>query len=153
MTNFLNPELASSKASRKKRQQVGEMRDSPATERAMTSLRNTLNKQVKKADNEERLRSKAINATMPEFIAAMDDDVLAPFFFGLEWLATAANRRRIAGHPLRPEIVDEMHEEADAEEAIAAEEEERAAAMAAEREAKAAKASPQVGEQDGSSAP
>ncbi|SES41070.1 hypothetical protein SAMN04490244_11812 [Tranquillimonas rosea] len=142
MTKFLNPDLAASKSSRKKRQQADDAPDTAATERALATLRRSLNKQVKKADNQERLRTKAINDTMPDFIGAMDDEVLAPFFFGLERLATAANRRRIATHPLRPEIVDEWHDEADAEEALAAEEEERAAAKAAEHEARAVKATP-----------
>lgn len=149
MTNFLNSELAASKASRKQRQQSAGLPDTAATARALATLRRSLDKQVKKEDKEERLRSKAINDTMPEFIAAMDDEVLAPFFFGLERLATAANRRRIATHPLRPDIVDEWHEEADAEEARAAEEELRAAAKAAERDAKGAKATPQGDGPDG----
>ena len=121
MTKFLNPALAASKASRKKRQQAEEAPDTAATARAMATLRRSLNKQVKKADNEERLRDKAIGDTMPDFIAAMDEEVLAPFFFSLERLATAPNRRRIASHPLRPEIVDEMHADADEEEAAEAE--------------------------------
>ncbi|APX89642.1 hypothetical protein BV394_07880 [Brevirhabdus pacifica] len=141
MTKFLNPALAASKASRKKRQQAEETPDTAATARAMATLRRSLNKQVKKADNEERLRDKAIGDTMPDFIAAMDEEVLAPFFFSLERLATAPNRRRIASHPLRPEIVDEMHAEADEEEA--AEAEEAAKANAATRKAETAKASAQ----------
>ncbi len=63
----------------------------------------------RKAENQERLIAKAIADTMPELIAAMDEDALAALFFSLERLATAPNRRRIAKHPLRPEIVDEMH--------------------------------------------
>ncbi|CUH36615.1 hypothetical protein JSE7799_01222 [Jannaschia seosinensis] len=152
MTHFLNAEFAASKASRKKRQQVEDLPDTAATEKAMATLRRSLGKQAKKADNQDRLRTKAINDTMPEFIAAMDEEVLAAFFFGLERLATAANRRRIATHPLRPEVVDEMHEEADAEEALAAEEEERAAAKAAERDGKAAKAMPEADAPEGASA-
>ena len=142
MTNLLNPELVASKSSRKKRQQAEIAPDTPATERALATLRRSLNKQVKKADNEERLRAKAISDTMPDFIAAMDEEVLEVFFFSLERLATAANRRRIASHPLRPEIVDEMLEEAEADDERIAEQE-RKAAEAAERDAKAAKATPQ----------
>ncbi|EAQ03123.1 hypothetical protein OB2597_13303 [Pseudooceanicola batsensis HTCC2597] len=63
---------------------------------------------------------------MPELIAAMDEEALAPLFFALERVATAPNRRPTAKHPLRPEIVDEMHLEAD--------EEDRAAEKAAEAE-------------------
>lgn len=116
MTSFLNPELAADKASRKKRQQRPAGRDTAATERAMATLRRSLEKQTKKEDNQERLRAKAIADTMPDFIAALDEDALAPFFFALERLATAANGRRIATHPLRPEIVDEMHADADEDE-------------------------------------
>ncbi len=81
-----------------------------------------MGKDFRKADNQERLITKAIADTMPELIAAMDEDALAPLFFALERVATAPNRRRIAKHPLRPEIVDEMHLEADEEEDRAAEE-------------------------------
>ena len=137
MTKFLDPALAASKSSRKKRQQAEEAPDTAATARAMATLRRSLNKQVKKADNEERMRDKAIGDTMPDFIAAMDEEVLAPFFFSLERLATAPNRRRIASHPLRPVIVDEMHAEADEEEA--AEAEKAAKADAAMRKAEMAK--------------
>lgn len=143
MNQLLNPEYVASKASRKKRQQVDDRPDTPATERALASLRRSLNKQVLKEDHEVRLRAKAIADTMPEFIAAMDEEVLAPFFFSLERLATIANRRRIASHPLRPAVVEEMHEEADAENARMAEEEKHAAVKGAERDAKAAKAMPQ----------
>lgn len=129
MTQFLNPELAASKTSRKKRQETPSTADTAGTARAMATLRRALEKQTKKADNQDRLRAKAINATMPDFIAALEDDTLAPFFFALERLATAANRRRIATHPLRPEVVDEMHAEADKEEAEAAAEAEKQAAF------------------------
>ncbi|RVV96518.1 hypothetical protein EKE94_18265 [Mesobaculum littorinae] len=149
MTKFLNPDLAASKSSRKKRQQVDAAPDTPATERALATLRRSLNKQVKKADNEERLRAKAIADTMPEFIAAMDEEVLTPFFFSLERLATAANRRRIASHPLRPEAVDEMLEDAEADDERIAEQE-RKAAEAAEHGAKTAKATPQEAPEDAS---
>ncbi|WOI56084.1 hypothetical protein [Palleronia sp. LCG004] len=70
---------------------------------------------------------------MPELIAAMDEDPLAALFFALERVATAPNRRRIAKHLLRPEIVDEMHAEADEEDALTAEEAARAEALAAEK--------------------
>ncbi|WP_282025951.1 hypothetical protein [Limimaricola cinnabarinus] len=124
MTNFLNAELAASKASRKKRMQVEAISDQAAAARIAAIIERSTKKRVEKANNEARLLAKAINATIPDFIAALDEDALAPFFFALERLATAANRRRIASHPLRPEIVDEMHLEADEEEA-AAEEAER----------------------------
>lgn len=101
----------------------------------MASLRRSLSKDAKKEDQEDRLRDKAIADTMPEFIAAMDEEVLAPFFFSLERLATAANRRRIATHTLRPAIVEEMHEEADAEDARVAEEAKRAEEKAMKKEA------------------
>ena len=143
MNQLLKPELVASKALRKKRQQVDDRPDTPATERAIALLRRSMNKQAQKEDHEDRLRAKAIADTMPEFIAAMDEEVLAPFFFSLERLATAVNRRRIATHPLRPAIVNEMHEEADAEDARAVEEEKREQAKAAERNAKAAKVMPQ----------
>lgn len=151
MNQMLNPEFVASKASRKKRQQADDRPDTPATEKALESLRRSLNKQAQKKDHEARLRAKAIADTMPELIAAMDEDVLAPFFFSLERLATTANRRRIATHPLRPAIVQEMHEDADAENARMAEEEKRTAAKAAERDAKAAKAMPQAGSLDDAS--
>lgn len=144
MTQLLKPELVASKALRKKRQQADDRPDTPATERALASLRRSMNKQVQKEDHEARLRAKAIADTIPEFIAAMDEEVLAPFFFSLERLATAANRRRIATHPLRPAIVNEMHEDADAEDARVAEEDKREQGKAAERNAKAAKAMPQA---------
>ncbi|MBJ3764370.1 hypothetical protein ILP92_16640 [Maribius pontilimi] len=160
MTNFLNAEFAASKATRKERKQIARPEESSATERAVASLRRSLGKDLKKSDNKERLFTKAINDTMPEFIAAMDEEVLAPFFFSLERLATAANRRRIATHPLRSDIVDEMHEEADEEDAraaeeaerAAAEEEKRAAAKAAEDENKPAKLTPKAEASDGSPA-
>ncbi|WP_375263520.1 hypothetical protein [Palleronia sp.] len=159
MTKFLDPKLASSKASRKERKQTAPLQKSAATDRAVAALKRTMGNDFKKTDNQDRLRAKAINDTMPDFIAAMDEEVLAPFFFSLERLASAANRRRIATHPLRPEIVDEMHEEADEEEALAAdeealaaEEEGRAAAKAAARDGKAAKAMPQAAASDSASA-
>ena len=142
MTNLLDPKFAASKASRKERQQANEPPVTAATERAMATILRSLNKQAKKEDAQERLRVKAINDTMPELIAAMDEEFLAPFFFGLERLATAANRRRIATHPLRPEIVDALHEEADAEEALAAEAEERSKAQPTDSGAKREKATP-----------
>jgi hypothetical protein len=159
MTKFINSEFAASKATRNERKQIARPEESSATERAVASLRRSLGKDLKKSDNKERQITKAINDTMPEFIAAMDEDVLAPFFFSLERLATSANRRRIALHPLRSDIVDEMHEEADEEDALAAEEAERAAAEeekrnaanAAQDEKKTVKPTPQAEASDGSS--
>ena len=124
MTKFLDPKLATSKTSRKKRMQIEDIPDEAAALRIAAIMQRSAKKKVEKANNEARLRAKAINTTIPDFIAALDEDALAPFFFALERLATAANRRRIASHPLRPEIVNEMHIEADEEEA-AAEEAER----------------------------
>jgi len=121
MTKFLDPKLATSKTSRKKRMQVEDIPDEAAALRIAAIVQRSAKRKVEKANNEARLRAKAINATVPDFIAALDEDALAPFFFALERLATAANRRRIASHPLRPEIVDEMHIEADEEEAVAVE--------------------------------
>lgn len=121
MTKFLDPQLAISKTSRKKRMQVEDIPDEAAALRIAAIMQRSAKKKVEKANNEARLRAKAINATVPDFIAALDKDALAPFFFALERLATAANRRRIASHPLRPEIVDEMHLEADEEAAVAEE--------------------------------
>lgn len=128
MANFLDPQLAASKASRKERRQAAKPSESNATARAVASLQRAMGKDFRKADSQERLIAKAIADTMPELIAAMDEDALAPLFFALERVATAPNRRRIAKHPLRPEIVDELHLEAD-------EEEDRAAEKAAEAEA------------------
>ncbi len=88
MTNFLNSEFAASKATRNERKQIARPEESSATERAVASLRRSLGKDLKKSDSKEREITKAINDTMPEFIAAMDEDVLARFFFSLERLAT-----------------------------------------------------------------
>ncbi|WP_295511644.1 hypothetical protein [uncultured Sulfitobacter sp.] len=156
MTKFINSEFAASKATRNERKQIARPEESSATERAVASLRRSLGKDLKKSDNKERQITKAINDTMPEFIAAMEEEVLAPFFFSLERLATSANRRRIASHPLRSDIVDEMHEEADEEDALAAEEAERVAAEeekrnAAHDEKKTVKPTPQAEASDGSS--
>ena len=136
MTSFLDPQLAASKASRKERRQAARPSESDATTRAFATFQRAVGRDFRKADNEERLIAKAISDTMPELISAMDEDPLAAFFFALERVATAPNRRRIAKHPLRPEIVDEMHEEADKEDARVAEE---AAKAEAEAEARAAK--------------
>lgn len=160
MTKFLDPKLAASKSSRKERRQIAKPVESSATERAMASLRRSMGRDFKKTNDQEKLIAKALNDTMPDFIAAMDEDVLVPFFFSFERLATPANRRRIAMHPLRSDIIDEMHEEADEEEALAAEEAERAAAEEAERAAaeadavadKAAKATPKAAQSDTASA-
>ncbi|OBY27886.1 hypothetical protein [Leisingera sp. JC1] len=95
----------------------------------MANLWRALEKQAKATDNEDRLRARAINATMPRSIAAFGDDALEPFFFAFECLAAAANFCRIATHLLRPEVVDEMHEDADEEEARAAAEAEKLATV------------------------
>ncbi|MBS1303254.1 hypothetical protein, partial [Loktanella sp. SALINAS62] len=113
MTKFLDPKLAASKSSRKERKEIAKPVESSSTERAVASLRRSMGRDFKKSDTKDRMTKKAINDTMDDFIAAMDEELLAPFFFSLERLATSANRRRIAGHSLRPETVDEMHEEAD----------------------------------------
>lgn len=152
MTKFLDPKLASSKSSRKERKQIAKPVESSATERAMASLRRSMGRDFKKTGDQEKLIAKAFNDTMPDFIAAMDEDVLVPFFFAFERLATPANRRRIAMHPLRSDIIDEMHEEADEEEALAAEEAERAAAEAEAVADKAAKATPKTAQPDSASA-
>jgi hypothetical protein len=138
MTQFLNPELASSKAARKERKQIALPAESSATERAVVTLQRALGKDLRRSDNKDRVIKKAINDTMDDFIAALNEDALEAFFFSLERVATPANRRRIAQHALRTDIVDEMHDEADAEEALAAEEKERAEAKAA-AEGKSAK--------------
>ena len=151
MTNFLDAQLASSKTLRKERQQAARPSESDATARAFATFQRAVGRGFRKADNQEKLIAKAIADTMPEFIAAMDDEVLTPFFFSLERLATAANRRRIASHPLRPEAVDELHEDEDAKDERIAEQE-RKAAEAAERDAKTAKATPQ-GAPESASAP
>ena len=130
MTNFLDAQLAGSKTLRKERQQAARPSESDATARAFASFQRAVGRDFRKADNQEKLIAKAIADTMPELIAAMDEDPLVALFFALERVATAPNRRRIAKHPLRTEIVDDMHVEADEEEARAAEEAARAEAEA-----------------------
>ena len=142
MTQFLNPELAASKSARKERKQIASPAESSATERAVVTLRRALGKDLKKSDNKDRLIKKAIADSMDDFIAALNEDALEAFFFSLERIATPANRRRIAQHPLRTDIVEAMHDEADDEEALAAAEKERAEAKAALIESKSAKKTP-----------
>ncbi|MFZ3582125.1 hypothetical protein ACOI1H_08145 [Loktanella sp. DJP18] len=147
MTQFLNPALASSKAARKERKQIALPVESSATERAVVTLQRALGRDFKRSDNKDRVIKKAINDTMDDFIAALNEDALDAFFFSLERVATPANRRRIAQHALRTEIVDEMHIEADEEDALAAEEQEGAEAKIAfetkaAAEGKSAKATP-----------
>ena len=148
MTQFLNPALASSKAARKERTQISVPTDSSATDRAVKTLYRALGKDLKRSDNKDRLIMKAFADTMPDFIAALNEDALDAFFFAFERVATPANRRRIALHAMRTAIVDEMHIEADEEDALAAAEKERAEAkIAAETKTasddKPAKAMPQ----------
>lgn len=135
MTTFLAPRLAASKTSRKERKRAARPSESDATARALATFQRAVGRDVRKADNEDRLIAKAIADTMPELIAAMDEDPLAALFFALERVATAPNRRRITKHPLRSDIVDEMHEEADEEDALAAEEAAKAEATAEGRSA------------------
>lgn len=145
MTQFLDPQLATSKAARKQRVQTAKPNASSVAERAFVTFQNAVGREVKKADNEERLIGKAVADTMPDLFAALNEEARPALFFSLERVATPVNRRRIAKHPLRPAIVDEMHAEADEAEALAAEE----AAKAAEAEAKAAeKAAEQAGGKD-----
>lgn len=148
MTQFLNPALASPKAARKERAQIAVPTASSTTDRAVQTLYRALGKDLKRSDNKDRLIMKAVANTMPDFIAALNEDAVEAFFFALERVATPANRRRIAMHALRTDIVDEMHIEADEEDAIAAAEKERAEAkIAAETKAavegKSTKAMPQ----------
>ena len=148
MTQLLNPALASSKAARKERAQTALPADSPATERAVQTLYRALGKDLKRSDNKDRLIMKAVADTMPDFIAALNEDAVEAFFFALERVATPASRRRIAMHAQRTDIVDEMHIDADEADALVAAEKERAEAkIAAETKAaaegKSAKAMPQ----------
>lgn len=147
MTKLLDPQLANNKANRKERRRAASTKGSKGAERALASFQRSLEKDLQKTENQERLILKAISDTMPDFIATLNEETLESFFFAIERLATAANRRRIAKHALRPEIVDEMHAEVEEEEARAAEEAEKA-----EAEAKARKADNAAGQGDSAGA-
>ncbi len=96
MTQFLNPALASSKAARKERAQTAVPTDSPATDRAVQTLYRALGKDLKRSDNKDRLIMKAVADTMPDFIAALNEDAVEAFFFALERVATPAKQQPVA---------------------------------------------------------
>ncbi|MBK1637174.1 hypothetical protein [Rhodovulum adriaticum] len=78
------------------------------------SMKRKLNRIVAVADREsrklsqkERERREAIAETIDEWLGFLDEneevETLKAFFIQIELLASAKNRRRIAGHPLRPQ--------------------------------------------------
>lgn len=97
--------------------------------RILASIKKATGKQLLKDQKLTRERDKAIAANLSNALGVLDGETLREFFAGLEGLATASQRKLIATHPMRPEGVDEIVEQIDAERAKKAE------AAKAEREA------------------
>lgn len=74
-------------------------------------------KDVLKEQKVAHERDKAIIANLPNALDVMDEDQRRDIFVGLESFASASQRKLIATHPLRPESVDELVQQVDAESA------------------------------------
>ncbi|MCZ4260135.1 hypothetical protein O4G76_04680 [Limimaricola sp. G21655-S1] len=99
-----------------------------AKQRAIAALEKAIDKDAKAEERLDAARRKAIGEHFTAWIEDADMSLIVEVFAGLEVVATKANRKRIASHPLRPEKVDAIVEKRLAEiERIKAEE-------AAERE-------------------
>ena len=86
-----------------------------ATDRAFNAFARAVSKETTKANEMEMERRKAFGATMNAWIETLDEDQRAGFFRSIEAVATAANARKIATHPLRPEELDDEVEAAEKE--------------------------------------
>jgi hypothetical protein len=96
----------------------------PAAQRAAESFARVIGRETTRDNQLELHRRRAFGETMNALIESFpDEDALANFFVAVESVATAGNRTKIATHPLRPAIVDELlaAEEIAAEEVAAVE--------------------------------
>ncbi len=88
---------------------------SDATERAFATLLRSVGRQTTKANKQDLERRKALGDTIGLWLETLDEEQRIAFFLTIESVATATNRRKIATHPLRPKLVDEMLAEGEAE--------------------------------------
>lgn len=93
-----------------------------AAQRAFESFTRTISRETSKANKLDLERRRAMANALPLLIDNLEEDALTVLFFGLEANATASDRKKIATHPQRPEAVDDLHAEVNAEqEAVGAE--------------------------------
>ena len=78
---------------------------SPTSQRLFTNLAEAIGKDARKADKLATERRAAIAALVDDWLEAQDVPARAAFFAFIEGKATAAQKKRIATHPLRPEAV------------------------------------------------
>ncbi|TCP58397.1 hypothetical protein EV663_1298 [Rhodovulum bhavnagarense] len=113
-------------------------------QRAVTRIVAAADRESRKLSKKERERREAVAETIDEWLQFLDEtgdeETLKAFFIQIELLASAKNRRRIAGHPLRPQegVEDVVAKELDrrAAERDCAQREKEAAAKATNAAAK-----------------
>lgn len=80
---------------------------SASTNRAFNTFARAVGKETTKANRLQLERRKAFTATIDVWLEELDDEAREAFFLSIEAVATVANARRIATHPLRPEWLGE----------------------------------------------
>ncbi|NVO25718.1 hypothetical protein [Donghicola mangrovi] len=90
-----------------------EMLKTDATTRAFNTFLKSAGKATVKLTKAEIERQKAFGETMNSFLKELDDEARAGFFIAFEKVASGPNKRRIAGHPQRPNaLIDAILSEA-----------------------------------------
>jgi len=79
---------------------------SKKTEALIGRLKDVLESEADKEAAIERARSEAIGRTETRWLSALDEPTRAAIFAGREAVATARDRKLIAGHPMRPGATD-----------------------------------------------
>jgi len=83
-------------------------------EKVLNRILLAADKESRKLSKKERERREAIAETIDDWLGFLaedgDEETLTAFFIQLELLASSKNRRRIAGHPLRPQAANPVVE-------------------------------------------